>query len=213
MQVSLIESESTTMSPVTDEPQRRRRGVELESAILDAAWEELVAVGFAKLTMESVAARARTGVAVLYRRWSSKDELVVAAIRSYSEQHQTDIPDTGTLRGDLVALLRNFNENKIWFTAVMASVFSGLLAGSGLTPADIRARVLEDRPLRSNEIFRRAEQRGEIDLARVPVGVLSLPYDLIRHDVLISLKSVPEERIMSIVDDIFMPLVARWLGT
>jgi AcrR family transcriptional regulator len=201
------------MSPVTDEPQRRRRGVELESAILDAAWEELVAVGFAKLTMESVAARARTGVAVLYRRWSSKDELVVAAIRSYSEQHQTDIPDTGTLRGDLVALLRNFNENKIWFTAVMASVFSGLLAGSGLTPADIRARVLEDRPLRSNEIFRRAEQRGEIDLARVPVGVLSLPYDLIRHDVLISLKSVPEERIMSIVDDIFMPLVARWLGT
>ena len=61
---------------MTEQAQRsrqRRRGEELEAALLEAAWAELVEVGFARLTMESVAARAKTGVAVLYRRWPRKD--------------------------------------------------------------------------------------------------------------------------------------------
>src|ERR1700742_559320 len=67
---------------VTEQLHRqRRRGEELEAALLDAAWDELVEAGFAKLTMESVAARAKTGVAVLYRRWPRKDDPVLAAIR------------------------------------------------------------------------------------------------------------------------------------
>jgi len=47
----------------------RRRGAELEAALLDAAWDELQAVGYAGLTMEAVADRAGTSRAVLYRRW------------------------------------------------------------------------------------------------------------------------------------------------
>jgi len=54
----------------------RRRGEQLESELLDAAWAELVHAGYANLTMESVAARARTGIAVLYRRWANKEQLV-----------------------------------------------------------------------------------------------------------------------------------------
>ena len=69
---------------------QRRRGEELEAALLDAAWEELVEVGFAKMTMESVAARARTGVAVLYRRWTGKDDLAIAAIAHYGRMHPFD---------------------------------------------------------------------------------------------------------------------------
>ncbi|HKB49683.1 MAG TPA: helix-turn-helix domain-containing protein, partial [Ktedonobacterales bacterium] len=59
----------------------RRRGATLERAILHATWEELVAVGYANLTMERVAAHAGTSRAVLYRRWRSRPELVLAAIR------------------------------------------------------------------------------------------------------------------------------------
>ncbi|HWU59132.1 MAG TPA: helix-turn-helix domain-containing protein, partial [Microbacteriaceae bacterium] len=84
---------------------QRRRGPALETALLDAAWDELLAVGFGKLTMESVAVRARTGIAVLYRRWANKDELVLAAIEHYRNGHPVDVPDTGTLRGDLIAAL------------------------------------------------------------------------------------------------------------
>jgi AcrR family transcriptional regulator len=79
---------------MTVEPRTRRRGEALETAILDAAWEELVEVGFPKLTMESVATRARTSVPVLYRRWAGTDVLVIAAIVRYPALHPAQVPDT-----------------------------------------------------------------------------------------------------------------------
>ncbi len=192
-----------------DRPRQRRRGEELEAALLEAAWDELVAAGFAKLTMESVAARARTGVAVLYRRWPRKDDLVVAAMRHYGATHPVDIPDTGNLRGDMLALLASISDGRVAFTAIVSSVFAGLLAGSGLTPADVRTQILADRPLWSDEIFRRAHDRGEIDLDRLPPAVLEMPFDLLRHDILMTMKPLPPERITSIVDDLFLPLATR----
>ncbi len=82
-------------------PKEGESGLSTFSALLEAAWNELVEVGFAGLTMESVAARAQTGVAVLYRRWANEDQLVLAAIEHYGRAHPVEIPDTGTLRGDL----------------------------------------------------------------------------------------------------------------
>jgi AcrR family transcriptional regulator len=192
-----------------DRPRQRRRGEELEAALLEAAWDELVAAGFAKLTMESVAARARTGVAVLYRRWPRKDDLVVAAMRHYGATHPVDIPDTGSLRGDMLALLASISDGRVSFTAVVSSVFAGLLADSGLTPAEVRTQILADRPLWSDEIFRRAHERGEIDLDRLPPAVLTMPFDLVRHDILMTMKRLPPERITSIVDDLFLPLATQ----
>ena len=196
---------------MTEQAQRvrqRRRGEELEAALLEAAWQELVEAGFAKLTMESVAARAKTGVAVLYRRWLNKDDLVIAAIRHYGTTHPVDIPDTGSLRGDMIALLRSFSSTRVSFAATVSAVFSGLLASTGLTPAQVREKVLADRPLQSAQVFARAHERGEIDLDRIPPAVLTMPFDLIRHDMLMTYKPIPPERVLAIVDDLFMPLVA-----
>src|ERR1700678_4607985 len=103
MQVSL--NGVSRLMVMSDQVRHRRRGEELERALLDAAWEELATVGFTSLTMESVAARAKTGVAVLYRRWANKDELVIAAIRHYGTTRPVEIPDTGSLRGDMFALI------------------------------------------------------------------------------------------------------------
>jgi AcrR family transcriptional regulator len=191
-------------------PRQRRRGGELEAALLDAAWEELVEVGFARLTMESVAARARTGVAVLYRRWPGKDALTMAAIAHYGKTHPVEMPDTGSLRGDMLALLGSVNDARYSFTVVVTSVFSGLQASTGLTPAEVRAKVLDDRPLWSDRIFQRAQERGEIDLDKIPAAVLALPFDLMRHDLLMTLKPVPPDRIAAIVDDLFLPLAAAY---
>jgi AcrR family transcriptional regulator len=196
---------------VTEQLHRqRRRGEELEAALLDAAWDELVEVGFAKLTMESVAARAKTGVAVLYRRWPNKDDLAFAAIRHYRETHPVGLPDTGTLRGDVLALLQGFSEERNTFTVVMAATFAGLMSSSGLTPADVRARIIDSQPVSSHEVFQRAHERGEIDLGTLPPAVLSMPFDLMRHDLLMTLKPVPADRITAIVDELFMPLVAAY---
>ena len=193
--------------PVRQPPRHRRRGEELEAALLEAAWEELADVGFAKLTMESVAARAKTGVAVLYRRWSRKDDLVMAAIAHYGRRYPVNIPDTGSLRGDMLALLTEIGEARTVFTTVVTAAFSGLLADSGLTPAEVRARLIDDRPLWSQQVYQRAQERGELDLGSVPEAVLAMPFDLMRHDLLMTLKPIPAERVRAIVDELFLPLV------
>ncbi|MDL4816506.1 TetR/AcrR family transcriptional regulator [Actinomadura opuntiae] len=198
------------MTPSAAEPsRRRRRGPELEAALLDAAWDELVEAGFAKLTMESVASRAGTGIAVLYRRWANKDELVLAALEHYRRTHPVDAPDTGTLRDDLVAALTGMGQARAAFFAVAAAAaFSGLLASTGLTPAQARDRILGGQRLSIvRTIYERAHARGEIDLERTPPAVLAMPFDLVRHDLLMDLEPLKPARIESIVDDLFLPLV------
>lgn len=60
---------------------QRRRGTDLEDALYAATLAELVEVGYGKLSMEGIAARAHTGKAALYRRWANKHDLVIAALR------------------------------------------------------------------------------------------------------------------------------------
>ena len=191
----------------THQPRQRRRGEELEAAILDAAWQELVDTGFARLTMESIAARAKTGVAVLYRRWPNKDDLVLAAIRHYGTTHPVEVPDTGTLRDDMVAFLTGIGTARIGFVAIVGATFAGLMASTGMTPADIRERLMSDNSRWSDQILTRAEARGEITLAAIPPPVLAMPFDLMRHEMLMTYKPIPLERVIEIVDDLFMPLV------
>jgi AcrR family transcriptional regulator len=194
--------------PAAEHVRHRRRGPELEFALLDAAWDELVEVGFVSLTMESVAARAHTGIAVLYRRWANKDQLVLAALEHYRLAHPVATPDTGSLRGDLIALLTAIGKARAPWTAVAAAAFfSGLLASTGLSPAQARNKVLGDPPFRGDQIiYQRAHERGEINLDRLPPAVRAMPFDLLRHDLLLTLKPVRPARIQSIVDELFLPL-------
>jgi AcrR family transcriptional regulator len=200
-------SETAPATTTSDPVKRRRRGPELEHALLTAAWEELAEAGFAKLTMESVADRAKTGIAVLYRRWPDKNALVLAAIRHYGDTHPVAIPDTGNLRDDLLTLLRNINAGRTELATLVGATFAGLHDSAGLTPEEVRLTVLGDGPKRSDAVYRRAHDRGEIDLARIPQDVLDLPFQLMRHDILMTLRQVSPERIRAIVDDVFWPLV------
>ncbi|MFF3194115.1 MULTISPECIES: TetR/AcrR family transcriptional regulator [Streptomyces] len=195
--------------PATKPPRGRRRGPELEAALLDAAWDELAQAGFARLTMESVASRANTGVAVLYRRWANKDELALAALKHYRDTHPVEIPDTGSLRGDLLAALTVMGEARAAFFAIAsATAFSGLLASTGLTPTQVRDRIFGDRQLLLvQDLYQRAHDRGEIDLERVPAAVLAMPFDLVRNDLLMDPKPLKPPRIQAIVDELFLPLV------
>jgi AcrR family transcriptional regulator len=193
---------------------RRRRGEQLEAAILAAGWDELVEAGYARLTMGSVAARARTSEPVLYRRWANKDQLVLAALEHHRSAHPVAAPDTGTLRGDLLAHLTALSDALAGFFAIAAgAAFSGLLADTGMSPARIREQVTGDELLpHRRTVYRRAHARGELDLEAVPAAVLALPFDLVRHDLLLGLEPVAPERIRSIVDVLFLPLAAPSLA-
>lgn len=192
-----------------DPSPQRRRGPELEVALLEAAWNELVETGFAKLTMDSVASRANTGIAVMYRRWTNKDQLVLAALEHYRNSHQIEVPDTGTLRGDLLAALTAMGEARAAFFAIAAATaFSGLLADTEATPTEVRDRIVGDHRLsRIRTIYQRAHNRAEMDLEQIPSAVLAMPFDLVRHDLLMDLKPLTSARIRTIVDELFLPLV------
>jgi AcrR family transcriptional regulator len=197
---------------VTEAPgpvRRRRHGAQLERALLAAAWDELVETGYARLTMESIAVRARTSEAVLYRRWANKDQLVFAAIQNHRNANPVAVPDTGALRSDLLAQLTALSEALAGFYAIAAAAaFSGLLADTGLTPAQARDKVMDAQSLpRVRTIYQHAHDRGEIDLGRIPAAVLSMPFDLVRHDLLMDLRPLRPARIQSIVDELFLPLV------
>jgi AcrR family transcriptional regulator len=85
----------------------RPRSVEADEAILEAAIDAFVELGWNGLTIEGVAARAGVGKATIYRRYPSRSDLLFAAARRLA-QERDPVPDTGTLRGDLSALIASF---------------------------------------------------------------------------------------------------------
>lgn len=100
----------------------RPRDPALEAAILNAAQDLLIEYGFAATTVEAVARAAGTGKAAVYRRWPSKIDLVIAAVQAL--QSPPAVPDTGTLRGDLMACALHFVQDDRRPALVLAGVLN-----------------------------------------------------------------------------------------
>lgn len=203
-----------TASEIDPESGRRRRhGAELEAAILDAGWDELAEVGYARLTVGSVATRAHTSEPVLYRRWANKHELVLEILHRYQATHPITVPDTGNLRDDLVQHLTATSEARAGFFAIAAAAtFSGLSAATGLSPTRMHEDAMGDEALpQDRRVYQQAARRGEIDPAKVPPAILALPYDLLRLRLLMDLNPLPPQRITSIVDELVLPLMRPYL--
>ena len=179
----------------------------LEAALLEAAWDELCAVGYPGFTLDRVAARAGTSRPVLARRWSNRAELVGAAIGHRTVLAVLDPPDTGTLRGDVLALLRQLSASVGEIAGVFSFVFSDYFDATGLSPSDLRERTLAGTPSRMAAIIQRAVERGEIDPDRLSPRIASLPLDLVRHEVIMTRTPVPDNTLIEIVDRLFLPLV------
>jgi AcrR family transcriptional regulator len=183
----------------------RRRGDELTAAIFHATLAELAEVGYAGLTMERVAERAKTGKASLYRRWSSRMELVLAAVYSTWPEPAESV-NTGNLRGDLLAMLRR-NAEALAGPAgeAMRGLLSDVLADRDRT-AELR-QLSQGRGRRAMaEVIRRADERGEVDAAAIPARRLEVGQALIRQQFLFSGTPIPDEVIVEIVDDVLLPL-------
>ncbi|MDN5851931.1 MAG: TetR/AcrR family transcriptional regulator [Actinomycetia bacterium] len=186
---------------------RRRRGAELEAALLDAAWDELVESDYGALTIDAVARRAGTSRTVIYRRWATKQELVRAAVAHVARRYPRPDPDTGSLREDMLEVLRYANESRSDLGAMLVVHLGGYLLETGTAPADLREFIVGDPPNTVDLIIDRAIERGEVDADRLTPRRRSLAFDLFRNEVLMTLKAVPDETLIEIVDDVYLPLV------
>jgi AcrR family transcriptional regulator len=198
----------TTSQPTSrDRPDAtRRRGATLENALLDAAWEELQSVGYARLTMERVADRAQTSRAVIYRRWPSRHELVIAAILHQQPAGARRIPDTGNLRDDVLAVMRQASRR---ITAIGPGTVVGLL--NDLLADNTSDAIVERLAAGGAEVISalisRAAARGEAR-DHAPPRVARLPLDLLRHELILTHHAPSPQTLEEIVDQIFLPLVA-----
>jgi AcrR family transcriptional regulator len=194
--------------PAATDVQTRRRGPKLERAIFDAVLDQLRTVGYPALTMEGIAGGAHTVKAALYRRWDSKEDLIVDALED-ALPSLADLPDHGNLRDDVLDVLRRI-------TAILNSP-AGCALRCLLIESDkdhpfvklVHQRVLLPRKRMFHALLERAVERGE---ARPGVvGVSSLAADvgpaMVAQRYLADGPPVPDEYVVSVVDDIVMPLL------
>ena len=176
-----------------------------EAEILDATIQLLATAGYDRLTMDAVASTAKASKATLYRRWSTKAELVIDALqRTGDALHVTD-SDTGHLRDDLIAVGCNKaglnDENSL---AVMASVITALHHDGEFSRA-FHERILKPKIEASRQIYERAQRRGEIradadlDLLSQVLGAVIL------HRSFVLGEPVDDAAVTKIIDEVVIP--------
>ncbi|WP_205649426.1 TetR/AcrR family transcriptional regulator [Agromyces sp. LHK192] len=180
----------------------------MEDAVLAAGWDQLAEGGYAGFTYDAIARRAGTSKPVLYRRWPTREHLVEAVIEWRGSRDRLAVPDTGALRTDLLALLREANQRPERYLALLSAQFGGLYEGR-LTPATIRERYLGTGPGAMSRVLDHAIERGEIEPGVLTPTVAAVPFDLFRMHVLLTLGPLEDGALVAIVDEVFLPLVSR----
>ncbi|GAA3598411.1 TetR/AcrR family transcriptional regulator [Nonomuraea rosea] len=184
----------------------RRRGSALEDAILDAAWDVLVEHGYHGFTYEAVAARAGTSRPVLYRRWQQRDELLLATLTRFWQP--IAVPDTGSLRDDAIGFLHNANADRAGTITLMSVQLVDYFRDTGTSFSELRDTLVPPGQASPFEmIVARAVERGELPDVPRSSRMVNLPFDLLRHDMLTTMRAVPAESIGEIVDDVWLPLL------
>ncbi|MFE6446732.1 TetR/AcrR family transcriptional regulator [Nocardiopsis dassonvillei] len=185
----------------------RRRDRSRDGAILDATLDVLAEAGFARLTMDAVAARAGAGKATLYRRWPSKTELVVDAVaRMKREQVDTgSLPDTGDLREDLLGLFRpqsaREGERRL---RIMAGLASMLVQDEASADA-VSAAIVQPWTEAHRFLMRRAVERGEASAAADVDTLSQVVASMAAYRALVQRRPFDRDFLVSLVDGVLIP--------
>lgn len=185
----------------------RKRDASLDAKILDATLDVLSEMGAAGLTMDLVAARAEAGKGAIYRRWKSKTELILDAIK-HAEQRTVDrvgLPDTGTLRGDLLALFKPQSKAEAARTAKLMAGLASLLTEEDRLSDAADSFFVHAFAAAHATLIKRAIDRREIS-AHVDVTTLSqlLP-TLAAYRSVVQRKAFDQAFLATMVDKVLLP--------
>ncbi|MDA3647682.1 TetR/AcrR family transcriptional regulator [Saccharopolyspora indica] len=186
--------------------QTRRRGPELLAAIYAAVLEELAAVGYDRFSIVGVAQRARTGKASIYRRWDSKATLIVEAVH-HALPSGVDLPDTGDVREDLLFLLRRMAKALAGpIGAAMRELLVAMHRAPGLGEL-LDAQVFAPRSQHLREVLARGVERGSVRPEALDGEIGDIGHELLVFRFLTDGPSVPDQVVVSIVDDVVLPVL------
>src|SRR4051794_10524336 len=187
------------MTPI----ERPRVEGDREQEILAATLEVLAEVGYDRLTMDAVAARAKASKATLYRRWSNKVSLVIEALQH--SKGPEEVPDTGTLRGDLMGVFCGMGGLVDQATvATFAAVLTAIARDADFAEA-FRRDVVGPKVARSQQVWRRAQERGELradaDLSLLEPALAGI----VLHRVFVMGERPDADLISRVIDQIILP--------
>lgn len=182
------------------------RGKPREDALLAATREELLASGYANLTMDAVAARARSSKATIYRRWRNKAQLVKAAVDALDAEDNAGIPVTGSLRSDLLAVMKAVRRKA---SAPYVEMLTELVLASKRDPelAEALREHVDDEALSPfHEVLGRHFSRKQVDF--------QLIHDVAEALVIRELQRGPlsDAFMRRVVDRVLMPLLESGKG-
>jgi AcrR family transcriptional regulator len=183
-----------------------RRGAGRRTAICQAACELLAKVGYDRMTMDAIANQAKASKATIYRMWPDKPQLVAEALKCQFGD-STDLPDSGSLRGDLLTLM---SAACAVTDSEVGEVVAGVMTAAAHDPrlAETLSQTLFADKLRLfADLVQRAAERGEV-LANADPSILhEVMHSMITGRKLWNLGLLDEEFALHVVDDILIPVM------
>ena len=176
-----------------------------EQAILQTVRELLTEVGYDRMSIDEVARRARASKATIYRRWSGKPDMVSAALHGMMVEHPP-LPDTGALRGDLIATLDMFCRLYERKHPIVLSLLGPIRSDPALGRI-LNEHVLETGTAGVGIIFERAVGRGELSPGRNATVVVEVCKALLWHRLLLTGQPLDEPWVVHVVDDVLWPML------
>lgn len=181
----------------------RPRDAKLHAALLTATQDLLLEQGFDRLTMDSVAARAEVGKAAIYRRWPGKTALVVAAVTDLAQA--PPVPDTGSLREDLLACGRTYIRNNRT-QQILAGLMTAMIHQPELRTA---AHDAIGAPFAAlfHTVITRAIQRGQLPTTGDPESAIDVFPAMAFHRAAALGLPVDDEFVVHTIDRLVLPLL------
>lgn len=190
----------------------RRRGKDLEEAILSSTWKLLKEKGYENLTMDSIAENASTTKTVLYRRWTGKSQIIIAAAQQHLPDFKLTVPNTGNLRKDLFELfLPLVDMIEFLGTDTLQGIIRDQL--QKVSFIDLLNTINTDNAFKSilEQLFTYSHDRKEIDKTKLTDMTKNLPINLIINAIFIG--TLNKKMIIHIIDDILLPTYQHTLDT
>ena len=190
----------------------RKRGAALDSAIREAACAELAEAGYGAFSVESVAARARTGKASIYRRFADKQQLALYAMEcGFPPPPDGDIatafgPDA-TTRDAVLAILRRIAEATGGAGGALMRATVTEAARDPELSALIEARIVGPRRERMLQLLRRGVERGEVRASALTAQVAEVGPVMVLHTVLTEGRAPSDAELIGLVDGVLMPML------